>query len=110
MTVTNNERRAVAARLRKCRASVTPHSLTDYIFDDPWRHNRCEDVADRLADLIEPGRDLTCELEPTCTEHVSGDVFIYECSACGKSCDRVYGEDYLYCPYCGARSEGGGRE
>ena len=31
----------------------------------------------------------TCELEPTCTEHVSGDVFIYECSACGKSCDRV---------------------
>lgn len=110
MTVTNNERRAVAARLRKYRASVTPHSLTDYIFDDPWRHNRCEDVADRLADLIEPGRDLTCELEPTCTEHVSGDVFIYECSACGKSCDRVYGEDYLYCPYCGARSEGGGRE
>lgn len=110
MTVTNNERRAVAARLRKYRASVTPHSLTDYIFDDPWRHNRCEDVADRLADLIEPDRDLTCELEPTCTEHVSGDVFIYECSACGKSCDRVYGEDYLYCPYCGARAEGGGRE
>lgn len=110
MTVTNNERRAVAARLRKYRASVTPHSLIDYIFDDPWRHNRCEDVADRLADLIEPGRDLTCELEPTCTEHVSGDVFIYECSACGKSCDRVYGEDYLYCPYCGARAESGGRE
>lgn len=110
MTVTNDERRAVAARLRKYRASVTPHSLIDYIFDDPWRHNCCEDVADRLADLIEPDRDLTCELEPTCTEHVSGDVFIYECSACGKSCDRVYGEDYLYCPYCGARSEGGGRE
>ena len=110
MTVTNDERRAVAARLRKYRASVTPHSLIDYIFDDPWRHNCCEDVADRLADLIEPGRDLTCELEPTCTEHVSGDVFIYECSACGKSCDRVYGEDYLYCPYCGARAEGGGRE
>lgn len=110
MTVTNNERRAVAVRLRKYRASVTPHSLTDYIFDDPWRHNCCEDVADRLADLIEPDRDLTCELEPTCTEHVSGYVFIYECSACGKSCDRVYGEDYLYCPYCGARAEGGGRE
>lgn len=110
MTVTNNERRAVAARLRKYRASVTPHSLTDYIFDDPWRHNCCEDVVDRLADLIEPDRDLTCELEPTCTEHVSTDVFIYECSACGKSCDRVYGEDYLYCPYCGARAEGGGRE
>lgn len=110
MTVTNDERRAVAARLRKYRASVTPHSLIDYIFDDPWRHNCCEDVADRLADLIEPDRDLTCELEPTCTEHVSGDVFIYECSACGKSCDRVYGEDYLYCPYCGARAEGGGRE
>ena len=110
MTVTNNERSAVAARLRKYRASVTPHSLTDYIFDDPWRHNCCEDVVDRLADLIEPDRDLTCELEPTCTEHVSGDVFIYECSACGKSCDRVYGEDYLYCPYCGARAEGGERE
>lgn len=48
--------------------------------------------------------------DPTCTEHVSGDVFIYECSAPGKSCDRVCGEDYLYCPYCGARAGGGGRE
>lgn len=62
------------------------------------------------ADPTDPGPRPTCELEPTCTEHVSGDVFIYECSACGKSCDRVYGEDYLYCPYCGARAGGGGRE
>lgn len=61
MSITNDERREVAARLRKYRASVTSHSLTDYIFNDPWRHNCCEDVADRLADLIEPDRDLTCE-------------------------------------------------
>lgn len=101
MTVTNNERRAVAARLRKYRASVTPHSLTDYIFDDPWRHNCCEDVANRLADLIEPDRDLTCELEPTASERTDAPVRVYECDHCGKSCDSVWAEDYVYCPYCG---------
>ena len=56
----DDERRSVAARLRDNRDSITPHSLIDYIFDDPWRHNAREDVADRLADLIEP-EERTCE-------------------------------------------------
>ena len=24
-----------------------------------------------------------------------------ECDHCGRSCDSVYAEDYVYCPYCG---------
>lgn len=58
------------------------------------------------ADPIGPER-ATCELELTCIDHVVADVFIYECDACGRSCDRVYGEDYLYCPYCGGRALSG---
>lgn len=114
MTMTNDERREVATRLRKHigKPLFTGQDVEDII--GVQRSGFDVVLADssyrRLADLINPDRDLTCELEPTCTEHVSGDVFIYECSACGKSCDRVYGEDYLYCPYCGARAEGGGRE
>lgn len=48
--------------------------------------------------------DETCELELTGAERASC-VCIYECSRCGKSCERVYGEDYEFCPYCGRRIE-----
>ncbi len=107
MTVTDDERRAVAARLRKYRASVTPHSLIDYIFDDPWRHNCCEDVADRLADLIEPE-------ERTCHD-VSFDSREFVCSWCGCHIDVLGIEseptmwlggspiEPSFCPNCGAK-------
>lgn len=55
----------------------------------------------RLADLIDPDRDLTCELELTFSETVRTPVRVYECDCCGRSCDSVYAEDYVYCPYCG---------
>ena len=112
--MTNDERREVATRLRKHigKPLFTGQDVEDII--GVQRSGFDVVLADssyrRLADLINPDRDLTCELEPTCTEHVSGDVFIYDCSDCGKSCDRVSGEDYLYCPYFGARAEVGGRE
>ena len=102
--MTDAERAEVAERLRKHRVSITPHSLIDYIFDDPWRHNRCGDVADRLADLIDP-TDETCELELTWGGQTNAHVRTYECSRCGKSCDSVWGEEYEYCPYCGRRVE-----
>lgn len=60
-----------------------------------------EELHMRLADLIEPDRDLTCELEPTASERTDAPVRVYECDCCGKSCDSVYAEDYVYCPYCG---------
>lgn len=99
---TDEERREVAARLREYRVSITPHSLIDYIFDDPWRHNCCGDVADRLADLIDPTGE-TCELELTWGGQTNAHVCTYECTRCGKSCDNVWGEDYKFCPYCGRR-------
>lgn len=71
MTVTNDERREVAERLR----GVDPHTkligaeLAMKWYEalcaavggkrDPWMGIRA--LCDRLADLIEPDRDLTCE-------------------------------------------------
>lgn len=99
---TDEERREVAAELRRYRDALTPYNLVDYIFDEPWKHNRGEDVADRLADLIDPTGE-TCELELTWGGHTNAHVCTYECTRCGKSCDNVWGEDYKFCPYCGMR-------
>ena len=52
-----------------------------------------------MGDLIDRTVE-TCELELTGAER-AGCVCIYECSRCGKSCERVYSEDYEFCPYCG---------
>lgn len=51
---TNDERRKIAAELRENRDPLTPYNLVDYIFDDPWNHDSGEEVAARLAELIEP--------------------------------------------------------
>lgn len=56
-----------------------------------------------MGDLIDRTVE-TCELELTGAER-AGCVCIYECSRCGKSCERVYSEDYEFCPYCGRRIE-----
>lgn len=99
---TNDERRKIAAELRENRDPLTPYNLVDYIFDDPWNHDSGEEVAARLADLIDPTGE-TCELELTWSGHTRARVRTYECSRCGKSCDSVWGEDYEFCPYCGAK-------
>ena len=111
MTVTDDERLEVAARLR----SVDLHTKLEGVEllakwyealcaavggkRDPWMGIKA--LCDRLADLIEPDRDLTCELEPTASERTNAPVRVYECDHCGRSCDSVYAEDYVYCPYCG---------
>ena len=111
MTVTNDERREVARRLR----SVDPHTKCEGVElaakwyealcatvggkRDPWMGIKA--LCARLADLIEPDRDLTCELEPTASERTNAPVRVYECDHCGRSCDSVYAEDYVFCPYCG---------
>lgn len=40
-------------------------------------------------------------LEPIASERTNAPVRVYECDCCGRSCDSVYAEDYVYCPYCG---------
>lgn len=111
MTVTNNERREVAERIRGVdpRTKLEGVELSAKWYEalcaavggkrDPWMGIRA--LCDRLADLIEPDPDLTCELEPTASERTNAPVRVYECDHCGRSCDSVYAEDYVYCPYCG---------
>lgn len=111
MNMTNDERREVAHRLR----SVDPRTKLEGVElaakwyealcaavggkRDPWMGIKA--LCDRLADLIDPDRDLTCELELTASERTNAPVRVYECDCCGRSCDSVYAEDYAYCPYCG---------
>lgn len=110
MTITDDERREVATRLR-ANAKAHPHMglLLNFAFADKGLNPDGEmeynvtsyHAALRLADLIDPDPDLTCELEPTASERTNVPVRVYECDCCGKSCDSVYAEDYVYCPYCG---------
>ena len=110
MTITNDERREVATKLR-ANAKAHPHMglLLNFAFADKGLNQDGEmeynvtsyHAALRLADLIDPDCDLTCELEPTASERTDAPVRVYECDYCGKSCDSVWAEDYVYCPYCG---------
>lgn len=108
MTITDDERREVAARLRYVAEHGAPEWATtacciaECIGEDDyplWSGSGL--LFSKLADLIDPDPDLTCELEPTASERTNAPVRVYECDCCGKSCDVVYAEDYVYCPYCG---------
>lgn len=104
MTVTNEERREVARKLYEHGLFESLLPLDKYL---AWMYDVLDcgrsvtSLTMRLADLIEPDPDLTCELEPTASERTNAPVRVYECDCCGRSCDSVYAEDYVYCPYCG---------
>lgn len=106
--MTNDDRREVADGLRRQVKRLGPlmdaHEFAHYGADviDPDNELRWDQMMLRLADLIDPVDDM-CELELTWSEHTKALVRTYECVRCGKSCDRVYGEDYEFCPYCGRR-------
>ena len=110
---TNDERRKIAAELRENRDPLTPYNLVDYIFDDPWNHDSGEEVAARLADLIEP-EERTCR-------NIAGKPFagyrMFSCSECsaylevdGDTDANLFagGERPMprYCPNCGAKVTG----
>lgn len=101
MSVTNDERREVAKDMRMMASQSYP--LTNLVLSCFIRAEKGDPASlwNRLADLIEPDPDLTCELELTASERTNAPVRVYECDCCGRSCDSVYAEDYLYCPYCG---------
>lgn len=117
--MTDGERRVVAARLRwtdarddpgntalmldKIRRAIGVHMDAPSVFPPyEWLVTYAHVTLNRLADLIDP-TDETCELELTWGGHTNAHVRTYECDKCGKSCDSVWGEDYEFCPYCGAR-------
>lgn len=112
MTMTNDERRHAVEFLRTANCSDVAcadcQKVSAALFGKGYENSLCnlDDCSDskpwrRLADLIDPDHDLTCELEPTASERTDAPVRVYECDCCGKSCDSVYAEDYVYCPYCG---------
>lgn len=94
---TNDERRKIAAELRENRDPLTPYNLVDYIFDDPWNHDSGEEVAARLADLIEP-EERTCRIYDT--DHGFEDSI--RCNACQMTFRRPW-QPFKFCPNCGAK-------
>ena len=110
MTITNNERREVAARLRyAARDTLNGYSfqraVEGIVFgsleDKKWRQ-----VLSRLADLIEPEPERTCR-------NLSNDGDIFVCSECRNEthgfmvddfgCTVGFGEVVGKCPNCGAK-------
>ncbi len=103
---TNDERREVAARLRR----LSGHREVDKEFVHEalgLYMGECVDGYDpvsvsKLADLIEP-EERTCRMEPT------GDGSVV-CSACRTEYTSrwLHEGEYVerYCPNCGARVEG----
>ena len=112
---TSDERREVAERLRKeangyrrnrAHGVRTEIDLGDVpgVFQDMthfcWLHGtvRCEDMLDRLADLIDP----TCHIEDDdwASQQCMGPML--SCDRCGNAFPEISGP-YQYCPCCGSR-------
>ena len=112
---TSDERREVAERLRKeangyrrnrAHGVRTEIDLGDVpgVFQDMthfcWLHGtvRCEDMLDRLADLIDP----TCHIEDDdwASQQCMGPML--SCDRCGNAFPEINGP-YQYCPCCGSR-------
>ncbi len=122
MKPTDEERRKVAARLRNmctrgCRYAEQFYELLKETVMDSWDFHDFHDVADRLAELIEP-QERTCRAEKRYCDDGSSPWPHYVCSECGErlhSRDVVteYGEESCemlpFCAGCGARVEGAGQ-
>lgn len=119
MTVTDDERREVAARLR-ANAKAHPHMglLLNFAFADKGLNPDGEmeynvtsyHAALRLADFIEPEPERMCSIN---ADWYNGDLehSVYRCSACGAVMldDACYFDGssdldwFHYCPNCGAK-------
>lgn len=117
---TNDERREVAARLREL-ADENTVTATNYLVREVFKELGAEPPASpsnptlrdleaydqaflyRLADLIEPEPERTCELiRHAARDEESGiELVLYECGQCGWIVDPSRNE--RYCPNCGAK-------
>ena len=125
MKPTDEERREVAENLRNmcccgCRYAEQFYELLKETVMDSWDFHEFGDVAERLADLIEPAPERTCRvLTEKRTFSQTQEIHIKLCSACGrmfgaeKHCQLLPGldEEFVlddvqipsYCPLCGAK-------
>ena len=98
MKPTDDERREVAENLRNmcgcgCRDAEEFYELLNDTVMRAWDFHDFHDVANRLADLIEPE-------ERTCTvEHWGGGTFYLSCGHAAPG----YPGSVLFCPSCGAK-------
>lgn len=112
MKPTNEERREAARKLRNmctygCRYAEQFYELLKEEVMNDWDFHEFEDVADRLADLIEPEPERTCRAEQDYEAMEDGipDCRIWRCE-CGEEFPFWRGGKPIYCPACGAKVEG----
>ena len=103
MTVTNYERREVAARLRSVNGAPEWATTACCIAECLGEHdyplwNDSKPLFNRLADLIEPEQERTCTI-------VRENVDIDGSRTTDYSCGCFYNEggNHNYCPNCGAK-------
>lgn len=115
---TNDERREIAARLRRLDAKITNRNTLEQAVDkfmkaacgnipfSPIRRsvrNLCG-LANMLADLIEPAPERTCHAIYDGDD--SGHEFAgksWHCSVCGHEMDEYEAKCGVYCIKCGAK-------
>lgn len=95
---TDEQRREVAENLRNmcaygCHYKEQFYDLLEETVMDSWDFHGFQEVADRLADLIEPEPERTCHMVDNGVE------------LCCSECDRRhdYDDEPQYCMGCGAR-------
>ena len=102
MKPTDKERRDVAENLRNmccygCRYAEQFYELLNETVMNEWDFHEYRDVAERLADLIEPAPERTCRLVEDGENRTA-------CSECGAS--YLCMSDASFCPDCVAKVVG----
>ena len=103
--VTNEERRAVAARIRELRKHAWDESS---VFDllgcavEECGLDDTDQLFARLADLIEPEPERTCRMRDAHWDD-GRRTWGCICSECGAKHERKSGKWMNYCPNCGAK-------
>ena len=100
MTVTNDERREVAARLRNfenLRPTFKDSVLCGFLEALDVGYLDWEGVCNRLADLIEPEPERTCRVLREMVDLDGERMTSYTCCFC------QHGWGNNYCPNCGAK-------
>lgn len=103
---TNDERREVAENLRNmcgcgCRYAEEFYELLNETVMRAWDFHDFRDVANRLADLIEP-EERTCRMCDTSWDD-GRCTWGCICSECGAKHEHERGAWMNFCPNCGAK-------
>lgn len=108
MTVTNDERRKVVARLRdfeNLRSTFEDSVLCGFLEALDVGYLNWEGVCTHLANLVEPEPERTCHVVQTIRydyDGYAGTEYVTELS-CGHKYTDSYGGGPDYCPWCGAK-------